>query len=575
MNRAAVLLLGLALLGDAPLPSALVAGTIRDQNGQTVNDARISLYAGGKDIATVVSAPDGTFAAPGVSADAVKIECDFCQPLRLNVPSDGIIVVIVRRYDALRNQVPAADDLAHLPYAYGESALSLSPFVVLHESLYPFPGTRLSDRRVSSSGGLVILNGVPDYDIQDNISPFLTIPERDPSSVDVHRTNEAYLYGDTANAGTFIVQTPGGGSLGQVGGGAAARLATTSGNIQTSAAYSSDIGGDDRTRADANLSFPIPGATIGATIGAGGANILPAAGNDLGSAFSSARLSFQRTSGLDYSASFTADRGTYYYDELKTPVSATWSDVDARAEVRSHAVVAPFALVDFRRSTAESTLGQTRGEIGVQFADPHVQVLAATGADTVSYGGLNYAGGSQQTVHDGTASVTWTPGSTLSIEASWTHGYYLPTFTQTYGPPAPSRFYTGKNDTIESTLTLSDARRVRVGLTALRYVDDAGDTSGSAGASLAWQLAPRLSLRTWVLRVADSPQGPASFGSTWITYDWGKIRIDAILRRDLLNSSPDAHIDGSISGTLSRGFTWFLSTEQRYGVRSANAGLRW
>ena len=572
MNRAAILLLGLALLGDAPRPTALVAGTVRDQNGAPVASARITLFSSGRQVAVASSESDGTFAATG-AADAARIECDYCRSERIAVPSDGIVVAIVHRYEAVSADGPTRTDLERLPYAHIESAAALTPFVVLNESASLFPGPQLSDRRVSAAGGLLVLNGVPDYDVAGNISPYLTIPERDVSSLAIRRTDEAYLYGNTAGGGTFIAGTGGGSPFISGGSGAALRVAQQ-GSVESSAAYSSDAGGDERARAGANAGFSLPGLSGTATLGVGQINVLPADAPALSSEFSSASLSLRRTSGLDLSGSLSADRGTYYYDTNPYPTTATWSDIDAHAAVRAHAVVSPFAFVDFRRSSAQSTIGQTRGVAGFTIDEPHVNVVAALGSDAVSYGGFGHIAGAGGTARDSVFAVMWSPDAMLSWEASASRGYLLPVFSSVYGTPLPAAFYVDGDSILESTLWLGDARRVKFGLTALRFTDEAGLQSGSAGASLAWQLSPRFSVRTWLLRTDDNEHGAAAVGSTWLTYDAGSVRIDAIVRRDLEDWEPDAHLDASISGPLTRRVTWFVATERRNGVRTTDAGLR-
>ncbi len=572
MNRAAVLVLGLALLGDAPQPSALVAGTVRDQHGAPVVAARVVLFSGAKQVGRTLSGSDGTFALSGVAADAASVDCDFCEPVREVIPGDGILVVFVHRNDAVTSTSPTRADVANLPYAYVESDLSLTPFIVMNQSTHLYPGPQLSDRRISESGGLFVLNGVPDYDISANISPYLTIPERDFSEVSMLRSNDAYLYGDTANAGTFLADTTDGTPFASTGSGVAFRAAGAAPSLQGSAAVSDDRNNDERARADAGISMPVPSGIVNATLGAGQIDAA-SAGTTLESEFSSLRLSAQRTSGVDISGSFIADRGTYYYDSPVYNAESTWSDVDARGVIRSHAEIAPFALVQFRRSTAESTLGQARFETGFTIAQPHWNVVAALGSDDVTYGEHDGVAGTRTTVHDDVLSAAWTPSSNLSWEASASNGYLLPVFASVYAPQSTAP-YIAPNATVESTLALSDARRLRFELTALRFTSDSGETSGSTGASLAWQLAPSLSVRAWLLRIADNRQGNAAVGSTWFTYDSGAFRIDAIVRRDLRGPDPDAHFDISISGNIKPKLRWFVASERRSGVRSVDVGLR-
>ncbi len=573
MNRFAAAALALALLGAAPPAQRLVAGTFRDQYGAPIGGARVGLYAGTRRLSEATTAADGTFAVATAPVESAEIGCDVCVRSRATVDSDGIVVAIVHRFDAIRSGAPTQNDLAHLPYAGVESALSLTPYVILSQSSQLLTGPQIDDRRISGSGGLLVLNGVPDYDIESNATPYITIPDYDAATIGVHRSQDAYLYGDTANAGTFVVGTTIGPSLAAANDGDALRLAETFGATSASAGYSSAASDDRRARADANVAFAASNYAGNASLGFGRGE-QTGASSALANAFSDARVSVERASGADVSASLSVDRGTYSYESAPYSADVAWSDVDARTTIRARSALSPFALLDFRRSTGETRLGQSRFVTGATLNEPKWQAIAAVGTDAVSYDAYDATTTALQHAHDGVISATWAPSEALSLEASARNGYLLPVFSSAYdiSPGAPISI--DQNNALESTLSYTDSHRFRASITALRYQDQSGTQSGSAGASLAWQASPKISVRTWLLRDADSALSTSSVGSTWLTYDNGAFRLDAIVQRDRRDGLPDAHFDGSITGALGRHAQWFVRTERRNGKRETRIGIR-
>lgn len=572
MNRTAVLGFALLLLAAAPDASPVIAGSVRDQHGLPIENARVTLYSHRERVGSAGTAADGTFAVAGTSADELAIACDFCRTVRLPVGSDGTVVAIVRRYDALSSESPTDEDFRRLPYGDAPSLLSLTPFIVLTQSSRTLPGTQLDDRRASGHGGLFVIDGVPAYDITENVPLYSTVPLFDSSGASVRRSSDAYLYGDTADAGTFSVQTLQGNSEAAIGSQNSARAAFTSQGSSGAAAYSGASGGE-RSRAGASGTWTLPQWTAAGALGSGQGNE-NGAGTSLANAFSSASLALRRSSGADVSADFAFDRGSYDYTSTRFPSSGWWSDANATVSIRSHTTLAPFALVNFRQSNSEAVLVQTRGVAGAQLNDPHFTALAAFGNDAVSYGPYAASPGLHENVQDSVVSAAWSPSSAMSLEASSSRGYTLPTFTAAYGGGRTSFTDIPLNSILESTLSFNDTRSIRASVTALRFTNDRGISSGSFGASFAWQATPFISVRTWVLRNADTAAGDASVGSFWTTYDNGMFRIDTILRRDILDNRPETHLDASLSGPLTQRIIWFVGTEERNGVRGTEAGIR-
>ncbi|HVA26674.1 MAG TPA: hypothetical protein VNF68_00735, partial [Candidatus Baltobacteraceae bacterium] len=246
MNRPYLLALTLALIGASAAPAPLVVGTIRDQHGAPIMGARVRLLESRRVVGTAKSGPDGTFSA-FVVADRIHVNCDYCRSVEVPVSSDGTAIAIVTRYDAIASEVPTDDDLAHLPYARVESDIALTPFVVLNQSSRSIPGASLSDRNAYPQSGLIVINGVPDYDIVAAVTPFDSVAYRDATSVSVSRTDDAHTYDDLANAGTFGISTSAGSSLAYGGSDTGARV--RGGNtIDASAAWSNWNQGDRRAQ---------------------------------------------------------------------------------------------------------------------------------------------------------------------------------------------------------------------------------------------------------------------------------------------------------------------------------------
>jgi hypothetical protein len=577
MNRAALLALGLLVLGAAPAP--LVVGSVRDQDGAPIAGALVHLL-GTAASPNVVTAADGTFSIEGAGR-AVQIRCDYCRPLDAPVAADGTVTAIVQRYDALRSQSPSPADLRALPYLHAESDVALTPFVVLESNSNPLLGTSLHDRSVSTAGGLLVLDGVPDYNGTDGFNTYPTIPYGSTASVGVDRADQGYEYGSIAQAGTYTVDTIGG-TTALAGGNDAFATVDAPG---LAGGYS--VGpGDLRNRVAAQVPISLPNASTLIAMSSGSADVDGNASNTLESAFSSLRASFERTQGTDLYANFTADRGTDGYTAPNEDVDDSWSDVDANAGVRSHAVVAPFAEVDVRTTSGwywspsqapyvAGSIDQTRAYAGISANLPWYSANVAYGLDAIRY--VNTypdEEGTPVSGHDGSASIDLHPSPTWDLHASTSSGYVLQTVFGSYLDQ--DNGYTPGNalSTDELDLTLQDLRRTRFGLTSFETRSSSGTADASSGAEFAWQIAPAISLRTWWLEVHPNTGSAQSVGSAWLTAQTGVIRVDVIWRRDLFDLAGDMHLDGSISGPIGVRAHWFAETEQFERARSTNVGVR-
>jgi hypothetical protein len=229
---------------------------------------------------------------------------------------------------------------------------------------------------------------------------------------------------------------------------------------------------------------------------------------------------------------------------------------------------------------------------GIRASGTWYDALAAIGSYDAAYNGgvygLNFPGNAHMTAP--VVRLDLHPGDRWSLTASASGGFLLPTLLERYSIEPPYRTVGVDRDaTHEATLEYNDGSRLQVALTGLqRYVSgvDSGSVA-SAGASLAWQISPSFSLRSWWMRstpnLIASPYPtifgagplPANTGSVWLTYEnLSALRADAIWRQDLIDFKPDAHLDASLSGPLARNLRWYAGTERRLGVRYTDVGLR-
>lgn len=581
------LLVCLAALLVAATPSALVAGSVHDQAGEPIGGARVTLLAQDRIIAQTLTASDGTFALEA-SGDAVRIVCPFCQALEAQVGPDQTVVAIVRRYDAPRFAGPSARDIAHLPYARAESLFALTPYVVLSDSSRTIPGVNLRDRG-AGYGGLLSVNGVPDYDVANAISSFDSIPQGDTGSVSVLRVEDAYRYGNVAQSGTFLYANDEGNSHAAYGNDSLLRAHVSGSVLSSDAAYSQWAYGDQRKRVTLDGDASTPGIEMNANLSTGSGLLDPGGAPALASSFSSAQLSARARGSTDAFTSISFDRGTYAYTSQRFPDDAAWSDTEVRAGIASHAVVAPFALLDARSSSAsyhstltapdraEGNVDFSRATGGLKLDTSLVDATLAYGAGSGGYHGIiGLPGRTDISADDAVFSFDVHPDDRWVLHASTSSGYTLQTILGIYltaGSIYALPVERGSTD--EMMLTYTDTARVTASVTSLAWRGASGIASSSEGGSIAWQVAPHLALRTWFLGVHGTVERTALVGSTWLSYDnEDRFHLDAIWGRDLLDGAMNGHLDGSIGGRLSDHLNWFAATEERSRHRAFSAGIQ-
>ena len=610
MNRTGIFATALlaCFLPAAPsgAQTALVVGSVRDQHGAAIQRAAVTaIDRAGRVLGAATTDAAGTFALPVAGAVRVAVTCRYCQPLSVAVVAAQPAVAIVHRFDALFDDSPSPYDLASLPYAHVESAVALRPFSLLRQTT-ALPGSLLSDRGLAPADALLVDAGVPNYDFVLGTSPYVTIPQAYQQDAVVAGPDTAFAYGDRAGSGIYSLDPfdDGNADAALTGSDQTLRLQAGSDFARAVAATFSNTS-ESRQRTDAEVDVPL--STAQTLLFSGGTSQGRQYGQpetSLADSFTFARAAFDdNQSSADVHASFVADRGGYAAGAGGLTTADVWSDAELDAGVKTKGAIFGFADASDRLSTGVydasaydqarigGTLTQTRLDAGIEADTPDLDVRAGVG-----WFGVGFTGGVDGTsvpsnAHFATPSLLLRilPNAKFSADVSASDSFTLPNLWQQYGPNGGYGGLTyDRNALYAATLSYTDDARVRVAIeAATQHVN--GFTNGdvtSTGASIAWQVAPVLSLRAWTMNVSDStispdynpfyPSGsPANVNALWLTYaNAAALRIDVIYRRDVLDGAPFEHVDGDVSGPISNGLRWYASVEDRQRTTYVDAGLR-
>ncbi len=582
----------------AAVPAPLVVGSVRDQEGAPIPGASVAAGA-----LHTTTASDGTFAIEASGVRSVRITCSYCKPVVVSVKNSEPVVAIVQRYGAPGDSSPSARDLRSLPYSRAESAISLRPFVVLTDSRAFLPGARLADRAASAQGGAVIDDGIPDYDIAGNVSMLPVMPSFDLRSADAFAAGQTSYTGDQAAAGVFFLNDiPAQGSDASLIGGSdyAARRGVSTPN----AAYAFSASGNKNAtsaRGAAQLHVPVGVDSLdlsflGARAGLARSSVWSR------EAIEGFRAQYLRVRDTALQATFVADRAGYNTSFASAPLSSTWSDLVGELTVSSQTHVQIFGDFGVRQSTGlydanafhlriAGAVTQTHLDAGAQTSGPGYSARATIGAYAIAYnggsGGTSLPLQAQEVVPSVYASYALSPQWNIELYAGTS--FRLPTLLEAYGTKPDSDLHVDRYAGLTQTLTYSDLNRLKISMTYMSEQLsslDAG-TVHSAGASIAWQIAPELSVRAWTMWFNDTTQpyenilrfgrsAPSGTpGSLWLTYENpAGLRIDTIYRSDFLDALPQRHVDASISAPLGGGLRWFLGTERLQDARTVDAGIK-
>lgn len=615
MNRSLTRATALLAYMLAALPAyaqvPLVAGSVRDQHGAVVEGA---VAAGAGSAGAVVTMTDaaGTFVLHA-AVTSITVSCNFCRSVTLAVRPGEPVVAIVWRYDALAQNTPTRADLQNLPYAHVESAVALQPFALLAQSSVPYVGSRLSDRGLSSGGGLLIDDSVPNYDIVSGTSPYTLIPATYQQSGAIDSAANAFLYGDRAGAGTVQLDPFAGASNDEVallGSDVIARAQVGSQAAAIAAAtYSNNEESRQRTDVSSNI-----GLGDGRSLAIGGGTeqgrVYESPASAFAGSFSFGDAAFTDPALMNLSVSALADRGNYASSVATGygawPISETWSDTGVSAGAHTNGAVSAFADVATRVSTGlydaqalpfglprvGAMLATTHADAGLSVNGNDYRVLAGLGTYWINYSGGTY-GVSQPakvTLTEPSIQATLFPNGKWSLNVEDSGSFTLPTFFQQYqysdALPQPLQYQ--RNALLSGALQYTDLSRVKVAFEAAQQTVR-GASSGtvtSVGVATTWQISPDFALRAWTMHVTDDvPQygygipyeGAApTVGALWLTYDApNALRFDAIYRRDLLDADPFYHVDGAISGPIANRLRWYAGVEDRMRRTFIDVGVRY
>ena len=611
MNRtihaAAALLPVMLVAMPARAAAPLVVGSVRDQHGAAIAGATVTGQMPDGSHPTTTTDASGTFALHADGVVAVVVSCRYCRTTRVATLSGEPVVAIVRQYDALAADVPTPGDLENLPYANVESSVALRPFTLLAQTSGPYPGSTLSDRGLSATGSLLIDNGVPNYDITSGLSPYGLIPANYEQSAVVRNAAYAFLYGNQAEGGTVQLDPFLGGTNWQVAtlGSdtiARAQIGTDASSIALGTFSNNE---ESRQRTDLFETWPL-GADQSVTAGGGteqGRQWEP--DSTLAQSFSFANATFSDPRALNLSISAIVDRGDYALTEGEYPVSNIWSDSELSAGIHTTGPVAGFADAVVRTSSGiydQQALPNGLPRLGATSAQTHVDAgLVASGNDYDVVAGvgafwIGYSGGIMGTSNPANTSLVVPslqarlfPRGRWSLGLQQSSSFSLPTLIEqslyTGGRPQPVQIE--RNSLSAGTLTYTDNSRL-----SLSFEEASQTVAGrwpgtvsSSGLSATWQVAPAIALRAWTMHVTDTaalyggglPYAGMSptVNALWLTYDaTGAVRADVIYRRDLLDSLPYYHVDGAISGPITRGLRWYAGAEDRMQRTFVNVGIR-
>jgi hypothetical protein len=586
------------LLALAAAPAPLVVGSVRDQEGAPIPGASV---ASGSFRTT--TAPDGTFALEASGVRFLRITCAYCKPVVVGVASSEPVVAIVQRYRALSEASPSAHDLRSLPYSRAESAISLRPFIVLTDSRAFLPGARLSDRAASAQGGAIVDNSIPDYDIAANVSMLPVIPSFDLRSADAFSPGQTLYTGDQSAGGVFFLNDlPAQGSDASLIGGS--DYSARRGVFTPAAAYalSASAGkSESSARAAAQLHLPAGGDSLDLSILGARAGLTR---SDVFSreAIQGFRAQYQRVRDTVLQVTLAADRAGYDTSFASAPLSSVWSDLIGDLTVSSQTPIQIFGDFGVRQSTGRynadrfhlniaGSVSQTHIDTGLQTSGEGYSARATIGAYTIAYNG----GTSGTPLPLQAQALVPSVYGSFALSNEWNIELYagssfrLPTLLEAYGTVPDTDLHIDRYAELTQTLTYSDLNRIKISMTYMseRLSSLDAGTVHAAGASVAWQIAPELSLRAWTMWFNDTTQpyeailrfgrdaASGTPGSLWLTYENpAGFRIDTIYRSDFLDALPVRHVDASISAPLRGGLRWFLGTERLQDARSIDAGIK-
>ena len=477
----------------------LVVGALRDQDGAVVAGASITaLDAAGAVLARDRSAADGTFALATPSHPAtVVVSAENAEPVRLTVPAGGApLTAIVRRHRAA-DLVPGVADVAALPAGAPGDVAAVVPYRVV------FPGT-ISDRWLARGRSVTTIEGLPFYRRADGADTTTLLPAHGFGALDVRDPLQAPWYGDRAGGGLIDFRLfDRADAVRATNRDAALAVGRDPGAV---AAFSFDPGGVRRlVAAPASESFGPLRASFVALAGSTPDGHYAGAGADLRAAL--------RTYDLGAHVGLTADDASLN----GTSDDGSVTDLALDASGRGPNAIALRARYRYERGALGATQAEHR-DAALVLGTSRGNVVRATAALAIAYGG-------EQSYDVGIDSNATALLPSFALDAPLGPNWTLHTGigTSTLGTPG---YALARGTLGEASIAYSDRHRLRAELVA--YSE--GDVAPSAvnrgfGASLGWEIAPRVSLRAWSLRDGDV------LDATTVSYPGGAPQMFQIRRR--------------------------------------------
>ncbi len=548
-----------------PLPAwagVLVTGAVRDRAGAVVARARLTAFDGaGSVVGQDVAGDDGTFAIDAVRPPTqVAVACAYCRGARVAVDPAEPVVIFVEHYSAVTASAPSPDDIRALPYRSAADIAALRPFTVVQAG-------RISDRGLDYEGATVV-DGLPFYDAADGSDYSTLVPAHATAAFDATSPLAAPLYGGYAGAGAYdVVLHDSNTDTSRLDGGGAADAALRYASPAANAGYASSWdAGDHRQAADADAVFPFAGGRL---------NVTGVAMSDLTDNVAGA--------GLGYT---TGSRRCLIEAAVTATQSGAASLVGAGANVRSRA---PFGLELGVREARETS--SESGAAGAQFdaavyarAGGEIGAAALSAIAAYEHGGNATAQGTTEA-----GAFVASLAADIHVASRWsTHtgvlsNLRIPTLGE-LAADAPVAVGAHPQMLLEQAITYEDLRRLRISAETYtqRSTGSANGYTNGIGIDTAWQVAPQLTLRSWLLRanqsslpiagypvagvdVAPSPfAAPLTRELVWLTYGSG-VRVDALLRGNGL--------EGDVRFPVSRLYAVAVGSAKYNGRRITTLGL--
>jgi hypothetical protein len=583
----------------------LLVGSVRDQTGQPIA-AEIVAFTRDRLVAgRGRTAADGTFAlALSAPALSLAVSCVHCAPLRVALGADAPLALIVTRYLALDQSAPDDGDLQALPYDDVGDAAGLARFVIPIAS-----GARiasLSDRGLERGRGLILDEGVPVYDPSTGEGTLFAYPAHSTGALHVAPASRAFTYGSYAGGGAFALSRfadePDNVAAFDAGPSPAVAFAAKIGSFLPAIARSRDYDGVERRRADLGLATSFAGGTLRADAGFASQHPdrLSIAEDRSRELASVSYATASRLSRTFLGASAFADRGAF----LLRPGGAVWgngsSALEADARVEHPATIELDFGGTLRAASGAFSVGATNRSAHYSNALGYVE---ASHAGSLSYrAGIALAGlAISPALYSGAetaklvvlpaASVAADLGGGFRFRAGGSTALRAPTLLEIPAAMSGLDYSVERSNLLETALSYDDARRIQVETTAYRQQASGlgGRTLNGVGFGLAWQIAPRLSLRAWTLHDASNDTGTTLLVAPyavltgpsierdviWASYETpGGVRADAIMHHSTLPLAAGANLDADLLVPLAHGFALNAGSAQRMSVRRSYLGLR-